>query len=540
MKVSDAIIKCLENEGVNTIFGYPGGAVLPLYNSLKNCNIKHILVRNEQSLPHYASGYSRVSKKTGVCISTSGPGATNLITGIATAYMDSIPLVVITGQVKSNCIGKDVFQEADIIGATTSFTKHNYLIKDAKELPRIIKESFHIASTGRPGPVLIDIPVDIQNQDIQLDFPKDINIIGYKPTYKGHIGQIKKALKKIKTSKRPLICAGGGVLSSDACKELNDFVEKSKIPVVNTLMGIGSLSYSSPYYIGIVGSHGHSFSNKIVDEADLLIIIGARVADRVTSGFNKLSKCKDIIHIDIDPAEVKKNIDTNIPIIGDVKVILQEFINLIKPIENQKWLNTICEHKKNYKTKKLYNNNFVNPKKALKFLSDSLNKNDEILVADVGQNQIWSAHSFDIKGNRRFLTSGGLGTMGYSIPAAIGSKIACQNRRVISVVGDGGAQMSLCELATISENNLKMIILLFNNNRLGMVRELQYNAYGENSYFGIDFKFNPDFIQIANSYNLNTKKVCSNHEFEETLKEAIASDTSYLIECIVDPNFSTL
>ncbi|CAH2212793.1 biosynthetic-type acetolactate synthase large subunit [Tepidibacter aestuarii] len=539
MKVSDAIIKCLENEEVDTIFGYPGGAVLPLYESLRNSNIKHILIRNEQSAPHSASGYARSSEKTGVCIATSGPGATNLITGIATAYMDSIPLVVITGQVKSTCIGKDAFQEADIIGATEPFTKHNYLIKDANDIPRIIKESFYIASSGRPGPVLIDIPVDIQRQSIKFDYPENVNIIGYNPTYEGHTGQIKRALRKLKNSKKPLICVGGGVLCSNASKEFISFVEKAKIPVVHTLMGIGSLPCDSPYYVGMVGSHGHSYSNQIVRKADLLMIIGARIGDRATAGFNETNENIDIIHIDIDPAEVGKNINTNIPIIGDCKNILQTLVNLITPIVTEQWLLEINELKINYKKENPYYKNFVNPKKALKFLSDTVDE-DAIITADVGQNQIWTAHHFEIKGNRRFLTSGGLGTMGYSIPAAIGAKLACPNKKVISVVGDGGIQMPLSELGTLSGNNLNTIILLFNNNRLGMVRELQHNAYGKGSYFGINFEFNPDFVQISKAYGLTGKKVLSNEEFEQALKEAIQSEKSYLIECIVDPNFSTL
>ncbi len=539
MKASDGIIKCLEKENVNLVFGYPGGALLPLYESLRNSTIKHVLVRNEQSAPHNASGYARASGKTGVCIATSGPGATNLITGIATAYMDSIPLVIITGQVNSTYIGKDVFQEADIIGATEPFTKHNYLIKDAKDIPRVIKEAFYVASSGRPGPVLIDIPVDIQREVIKFDYPEKVNIIGYKPTYKGHIGQIKRALRKLKNSKKPLICVGGGILSANACKELNDFAQKGKIPVVHTLMGIGALPLDSPYYVGMVGSYGHAYSNKIVEEADLLMILGARIGDRVTAGFNGIKESTDIIHIDIDPAEVGKNVDTTIPIIGDAKNILQTFIEFIPPLETKEWINQINEWKKNDETEIFLDKNFVHPKKALKFLSNIIDE-DAIVTADVGQNQIWTAHYFEMKGSRKFLASGGLGTMGYSLPAAIGAKLASPNKKVICVVGDGGIQMPLSELATLSENHLNIIILLFNNHRLGMVRELQYNAYGKNSYFGIDFKFNPDFIQIAMAYDLSAHRVHSNEAFEKALMKALESKKASLIECMVDPDFSTL
>ncbi|WZL72949.1 biosynthetic-type acetolactate synthase large subunit [Clostridiaceae bacterium 35-E11] len=538
MKVSDAIIKCLEEEKVEIIFGYPGGAVLPIYESLRNASIKHILVRHEQAAAHSASGYARSSGKTGVCLATSGPGATNLITGIATAYMDSIPLVIITGQVKSSAIGKDVFQEADITGATEPFTKHNYLVKSASDIPRIMKEAFYIASTGRPGPVLIDIPVDIQKESIDFHCPETLNIPGYKPTYEGHTGQVKRALMKLKNSKKPLICAGGGVIYAGASEELKLFSEKANIPVVHTLMGIGAFPSDSPYYVGMVGSHGHAYSNKVIMEADLLMMIGARVADRATADLKLINDQTNIIHIDIDPAEVGKNVDTTIPIVGDAKNILQQLIEKVDALNTEEWVKHIHEVKQHTSVRQECEN-CVNPKKALQLLS-SLVDEHTILTADVGQNQIWAARNFDIKGNRKFLTSGGLGTMGYSLPAAVGAKLASPHSKVISVVGDGGMQMSLSELGVIRENKLDIIILLFNNHRLGMVRELQDIHYGKGKHFGIALDSNPDFVKIAEAYGLCAQRVNSNDSLEEVFKEALESNQGCLIECIVDPTFSTL
>ncbi len=540
LKASNAIVKCLEEEGIDIVFGYPGGAVVPIYESLRNSNIRHILVRHEQAAAHCASGFARTRGTTGVCIATSGPGATNLITGIATAYMDSIPLVIITGQVSTTAIGKDVFQEADILGATEPFTKHNYLVKNSKDIPKIFKEAFYIASTGRPGPVLIDIPLDIQGQNINFSYPDKVNILGYKPTYVGHTGQIKRAIKKLKASKRPLICAGGGILCSKASDELKAFSEKAKIPVVHTLMGIGALSSDSNYYVGMVGSHGHSFSNKVVAKADLLMIIGARVGDRATAGFKLMNENLDIIHIDIDPAEVGKNVHTTIPVVGDAKNILNKFIEKIHSLDTDNWLNEIDSLKISSSSKHIGMKGFINPKQALRKLSHMVSS-DAIFTADVGQNQIWAARNLEITGDRKFFTSGGLGTMGYSLPAAIGSKLSAPHREVICILGDGSFQMSLGELATLCESGLKVTVLLFNNNRLGMVRELQDIQVGKGKYFGVDFTANPDFMKIADSYGLMGIRISSNEELETAFKAALSSTKSYIIECMVDPNiFSTL
>lgn len=536
MKVAEAIIQCLYEENIDTVFGYPGATVVPLYEALRNSNIRHILVRQEQAAGHGASGFGRAKKTVGVCIATSGPGATNLITAIATAYMDSIPLVVITGQVKSTLIGKDVFQEADVTGATDSFTKHNYLVKCAEDIPRIIKEAFYIARTGRPGPVLIDIPVDIQYEDIEFVYPKEVNIRGYKPKFEGHKGQIKRAAEKIMESKRPLICVGGGIVSGDAKKELEEFVNKTKIPVVHTLMGKGSINEDNEYYIGLIGSHGFSYANKAICEADTLVLIGTRAADRTIAG-SSFGKDSCVIHIDIDPAEIGKILGPNIPVVGDSKRVLEELIKEIGVVERKDWVEEIKTWKKEVENP-IKLNTKVSPKYVLNEISQIAEEN-AIITADVGQNQIWCARNFQIKGDRSFFTSGGLGTMGYSLPAAVGAKIADPSRSVIAVMGDGGFQMSMAELGTIADNNINIIILLFNNSVLGMVREIQKNSYGSNCYSGVNFKCKPDFIKIAEAYGLKGKRVTRNGELKEAFKEAISCNSTFIIECIIDCNEST-
>lgn len=536
MRTAEAVVECLKRENVNIVFGYPGATVVPLYEALRKSDIKHILVRNEQAAGHIASGFARISRKVGVCIATSGPGATNIITSIATAYMDSIPLVAITGQVKSNLIGKDVFQEADITGATESFTKHNYLVKNAKDIPRIMKEAFYIARTGRPGPVLIDIPFDVQQEDIQFSYSMEVDIRGYKPNTSGHKWQIKKAIKKIEQSERPLICTGGGVIAANAKDELKRFVEISKIPVIHTLMGKDNMDIASPYYVGLIGSHGFDYANKAIAKADLLILIGTRIADRAVPTISCLEENTQVIHIDIDPAEIGKNVDIDVPVVGDCKNILAKISEKIKPGNYEKWVKEIQDWKS--KSQPFYKfEDKVNPKHVVRLLSD-MATDDAIITTDVGQNQIWCARNFRVKGERRFITSGGLGTMGYSLPAAIGAKIAEPEKSVVAVMGDGGFQMSLYELGTIAENNLDITIILFNNSCLGMVREIQDANYED--HFGVKFNHNPDFVKIAEAYGLKGKKVYSDREFLETFEEAQNSNGTFLIECVVDSNESTL
>jgi acetolactate synthase I/II/III large subunit len=537
MLVAEAIVKCLEQEGVEVIFGYPGGNILPVYDALRESKIKHVLVRNEQSSAHNANGYSRVSSKVGVCIATSGPGATNLITGIATAYMDSVPMVVITGQVPLNIIGTDVFQEADIIGSTEPFTKYNRLVKNKEDIPRIIKEAFHIAKTGRPGPVLIDIPKDIQNQVLDnFVYPDSVSIRGYNPVYEGHVGQIKRAVSKLKKSKRPVICAGGGVLISKAEPELKALSDELGIPVAATFMGIGSYPTNGENYIGTVGMHGDIYANKIVYESDLVIIVGSKVSDR--SKLGHIADAASIIHIDIDSAEIGKNLDVDIPVVGDAKLILSDIRKRIESLDIAGWRDHTIKLKKDFK-RKVTETPFVNPMEAMKFVSQNTG-DDSVLVTDVGQNQFWASKSFEIYGKRKLLGSGGLGTMGYSVPAAIGAKFGSSESEVISVVGDGGIQMLLAELGVIMEEDLDIKIIVFNNSRLGMVREIQDSNYGKGNTSGVVFEKTPNFAKIAEGYNIKSVRVENNKEFEEAFAEMMKSKEAFLLEARVDSDFETL
>lgn len=539
IKSAEAIIKCLEAENVNVVFGYPGGAVLPLYEALRNSNIKHILVRQEQSAAHMASGYGRALDEVGVCIATSGPGATNLITGIATAYMDSVPLVAITGQVVSNSIGKDMFQEADIIGATESFTKNSYLVKDAKELPRIMKEAFFIASTGRKGPVLIDIPKDVQEALIEFEYPNEVNIRGYKPTLSGNPRQIKRAVELINKAQKPIVCVGGGIRSANATDELIQFIEKSKIPVVCSLMGLDAFPNDSPYFAGLLGSHGYNFVNKAMNEADLLIVIGARFADRTTSMMQKNNQNQSVIHIDIDPAEIGKNIATKVPIVGNAKDILNNLLEFDYNLEVNEWLSELQEKRKSFMNKLFAPNSTLNPKLLINKISNIMGQKG-IWVSDVGINQIWAAHSFTVSGSKRFLTSGGLGTMGYSLPSSIGAKIAEPDTTVVASMGDGGFQMLMSDLALAREHNAGVKFIIFNNGYLGMVRELQKNAYNEDSYFGITLGFNPDFMKLADAYSIKGMRISKDEEMDDAINEMFKDNEPFILECIVDPEIPSI
>ena len=541
MKAADAIVKCLIEQKTDTVFGYPGGFIISVYESIRKLGLHHVLVRQEQAAAHSANGYARISGKVGVCIATSGPGATNLITGIATAYMDSIPMVIITGQVRSNMIGRDVFQEADITGATESFTKHSYLVKQASDIPRIISEAFFIASTGRPGPVLIDIPFDIQETKVESPKAPTVSIRGYKPTTKGHAGQVKRAVKSLSESSRPLIVAGGGIALSGAWEELAAFVEKTGIPLVHTLMGKGTFPTAHPAYVGMIGTHGDSHANQAVARADALIFLGARIADRSAGGTEIVPSNMKIIHVDVDPAEIGKNVGTHIPVVGDVKLILKQFLDKVGMSPDiHEWkaeievLKAISAKKQKFREREP---GTIDPKNAVRVLSEKLDSN-AILVTDVGQNQFWAARNFEDKKGRRFLTSGGLGTMGYGLPASLGAKIAAPSRQVVAVVGDGGFQMSLQELGTLVANDVGVIILLFNNNRLGMVREMQDRIYGSTS--GVLLDKNPDFIKLCDAYGIPGVRVTSEEELEPALDKALKSKGPFIVECRVDPEESTL
>ncbi len=535
-----AIIKALEMENVSVIFGYPGAAICPFYDALLDSQIKHILTRHEQGAAHAASGYSRTTGKTGVCVATSGPGATNLITGIATAYMDSIPMIAITGQVPTEYIGKDVFQEADITGATAPFCKNNYLVKDASSLPRIIKEAFHIASTGRPGPVLIDIPIDIQNTEIDFEYPEMIDIKGYKPTYKGHPVQIRRVVEAIEKAEAPLICAGGGVINANASEELLSFAEKCRIPVVNTLMGIGSIPFEHELNMGMLGSHGVYTANYAVNNSDLLILLGARVGDRAMGSAVQIAKKASIVHIDIDPAEIGKNIPAMIPVVGDVKTVLEQLNEASNKGNTENWLMTLEQKKAQHplKHETLSNNQYVRPQFVLKELSRA-SADNTIVTTEVGQNQIWTANHYRINKARTFISSGGLGTMGYGLPSAVGAKVGNPDKRVIVIAGDGSFQMSMQELGTIKQNKLGIKIVVFNNSRLGMVRELQKRSYcGRYSQVYLDE--NPDFVKLVSAYGFKGESIRKNSEVIPAINRMLADDDTYLLEFIVNPEESTL
>lgn len=543
MKVSEAIVASLQLEGVDVVFGYPGGAVVPLYEALRKSELNHILVRNEQSAAHMASGYGRVHNTVGVCIATSGPGATNLITGIATAYMDSIPMVVITGQVHSEKIGTDMFQEADIIGSSEAFTKHNYLVKDKNQLPRIMKEAFHIANTGRKGPVLIDIPKDIQDEYIDFVYPETVDIRGYKPTIEGHYKQIEKMADRINQAKQPILCVGGGVNSSGCRDELLEFVEKTKIPVVCTLMGVDAFPNDNKYFAGLLGTHGYPFVNKAMNRSDLIIVIGARFADRSTATLSTKNKNQHVIHIDIDPAEIGKKIKTHTPIVGDAGAILKELCSFEYTSDISPWTDSIREDRKKYMKENIERNwelPGTNPCKFISAISETIGDKG-IVTSDVGQNQIWTAHYFKADNNRRYMTSAGLGTMGYSLPAGIGVRFSAdEETSVTAIMGEGGFQMLMGELALVKEHNLNIKIVIITNERLGMVRELQLNAYGKDSYHGIDIAFNPDYIKLADAYGIKGYLIEDDSQIESVVKEAYASDEPCIIQCRVHPDFPTL
>lgn len=533
MNGADAIIKCLEAEGVNTVFGYPGVAICPFYNSILDSSVKTVLIRTEQNAAHAASGVARISGKPGVCAVTSGPGATNVITGIATAFADSIPLICITGQVNSELLGSDVFQEADITGAVESFVKYSYLIKDVNDIPRVFKEAFYIANTGRKGPVLIDVPIDIQNATIkQFKYPEEVKLRTYKPTIKGNAVQVKKVIKELEKAQKPIICAGGGVHLSEAKEELRQFAEEHQIPVVSTMMGIGVMPTRHPLYFGMVGNNGKAYANRAMNESDLLIMVGARVADRAVSQPDLITKGKILVHIDVDPAEIGKNAGASIPLVGDAKCIFQDFLKEDIHAEYKEWLNSLCEYRSTMEKKRNPNPDYVDPAVFITKLSDKM-QDDAVYVADVGQNQIWSC-AYHVVKKGQFFTSGGMGTMGYSIPAAMGAKIAAPDRQVIAVCGDGSFQMSMMELATMRQHNIPVKIIVLKNNYLGMVREYQHYTYKDN-YSVVDLSGSPDLEKLASAYELPFLRLHNMEKADDVIDAFLAKDESMLLECIIDP-----
>lgn len=533
MNGADAIVKCLELEGITEVFGYPGVAICPFYNSILDSDISTVLIRTEQNAAHAASGLARVTGKVGVCAVTSGPGATNLITGIATAFADSIPLVCITGQVNSELLGSDVFQEADITGAAESFVKYSYLIRDVNDIPRVFKEAFYVANTGRKGPVLIDIPIDVQNAVInKFRYPEEVNMRTYKPTVKGHIVQIKKVMRELEKAKRPLIYAGGGVILSGACEELRKFSEKFRIPVVSTMMGIGVMPTEHPMYFGMVGNNGKPYANRAMNESDLLIMVGARVADRSVNQPDLITHDKVLVHIDVDPAEIGKNAGPTIPLVGDARHIFEDFEKQEFECEHEEWLEALDGYRRNMKLVRRPNPEYVDPEELIREISYKM-KPDGVYVADVGQNQIWSC-AFHVVREGRFLTSGGMGTMGYSIPAAMGAKLGDMSKQVIAVCGDGSFQMSMMELATIQQYHIPVKIVVFRNNYLGMVREYQHYSY-KDSYSVVDISGVPHLDKLAQAYDIPYIRVARNEDIDGALDDFLKDDCSYLMECMIDP-----
>ena len=533
------LLECLHRVGVTDIFGYPGGAVIPIYDEIYSFDkIKHYFARHEQGAVHAADGYARVSGKVGVCLATSGPGATNLVTGIMTAHMDSIPLLAITGQVRSNLLGRDAFQETDIVGITVPITKVNYLVQSIKDIPKIIKEAYFIASTGRPGPVLVDIPNDIQQQEISYEefnrlFDKEVKLEGYDPTYVGHPVQIKRALSLIKKAKKPLIIAGAGVIKSGASKELLELVNKTDMPVATTLLGLGGFPENHDLSLGMLGMHGTVPANFATDEADLVIAAGIRFDDRIAGNPSKFCEHAKIIHIDIDPAEIDKNKKVDVPIVGDLKNVLAEINKELEPKKHTEWTDKVKEWKNEYPlAHRNVGEDKLLPQEVLKAVNDILD-GDAIVVTDVGQHQMWAAQYLTFKNPDTIVTSGGAGTMGFGVPAAMGAQVAARDKKVVLIVGDGGFQMTLEEIMMIRQYNLPVKIVLINNSFLGMVRQWQ-ELFKDRRYSFVELECNPDFVKIAEAYGIKSGRLKTKEDLKNRLKDLILSDEGAIIDCIVE------
>ena len=533
------LLECLHRVGVTDIFGYPGGAVIPIYDEIYSFDkIKHYFARHEQGAVHAADGYARVSGKVGVCLATSGPGATNLVTGIMTAHMDSIPLLAITGQVRSNLLGRDAFQETDIVGITVPITKVNYLVQSIKDIPKIIKEAYFIASTGRPGPVLVDIPNDIQQQEISYEefnrlFDKEVKLEGYDPTYVGHPVQIKRALSLIKKAKKPLIIAGAGVIKSGASKELLELVNKTDMPVATTLLGLGGFPENHELSLGMLGMHGTVPANFATDEADLVIAAGIRFDDRIAGNPSKFCEHAKIIHIDIDPAEIDKNKKVDVPIVGDLKNVLAEINKELEPKKHTEWTDKVKEWKNEYPlAHRNVGEDKLLPQEVLKAVNDILD-GDAIVVTDVGQHQMWAAQYLTFKNPDTIVTSGGAGTMGFGVPAAMGAQVAARDKKVVLIVGDGGFQMTLEEIMMIRQYNLPVKIVLINNSFLGMVRQWQ-ELFKDRRYSFVELECNPDFVKIAEAYGIKSERLKTKEDLNNRLKDLILSDEGAIIDCIVE------
>ena len=534
MRGGDAIIKALMDKGVDTIFGYPGGTVIPFYDMLYDSDLRHILVRHEQCAAHAAEGYARASGKVGVCLATSGPGATNLVTGIANAYMDSSPLLAITGQVVSNLIGNDAFQEVDILGITKPITKHSYHFFFFFFFPSIINTSFEIASTGRNGPVLIDVPKEVQEQELDEYVLGTIPTPGYKPTVKGNNKQIAKAAEMLKNAERPFILAGGGTILAGASEEVKKLADLIKAPVATTLMGKAIIDEEDDFSIGMLGMHGKQVANQNVNKTDCLLAVGCRFSDRTTGKLEEFLPDAKVIHIDIDPAEIGKNVAVDLPIVGDAKIVLNQLINDLEgsKIDESAWFNSIVDFKKSTIPRVSYTDIPLKPQQVIKEIAGAITE-DTIVTTDVGLHQMWAAHFLDISKPRKFISSGGLGTMGFGFPAAIGAKVACPDDAVLAIVGDGGFLMVCQELTTIKENDIPVVIAMLNNRKLGMVYQWQNKMY-DKRYSETDLGTTPDFVKLAESFGINAERVEEVDKTQEALSKALKDNESILLEITVE------
>lgn len=534
---SQMIMEALKNEGVEIVFGYPGGAALNIYDEIyKQKYFRHILVRHEQAAVHAADGYARASGKVGVAFVTSGPGFTNAVTGLATAYADSIPVILISAQVSNSLIGSDAFQEIDAVGISRPCVKHNYLVKSIDELPRILKEAFYIAKTGRPGPVHIDIPKDVSSAIGEFEYPDEIKMQTYKPNYKGNSKQIKKAIELIEASKKPLFYLGGGVISSNASEAVRKLIEITQIPAVETLMALGALDSNDPNCLNMVGMHGNYAANMAMSEADLIIALGARFDDRVTGKVSEFAKNAKIIHVDIDPSSISKIINADFPIVGDVKSVVEDMIERAKDEINPKNFNTWHEIIANYS--RIHPLTYKDSDEVLKpqwIIEETARNlpNDAIVTTDVGQHQMWVAQYFPFEYPRTFLTSGGLGTMGYSLPASMGAKLAHPAKEVVNFVGDGSVLMNIQELMTMIQSNIKVIHIILNNGFLGMVRQWQSLFYGER-FSSTNIELQPDFVKLIESFGGLGFRATNKEEFSSALKTALSSDKVSLIDAHID------
>jgi acetolactate synthase-1/2/3 large subunit len=532
------MMKVLQEEGVDTIFGYPGGVVIDIYDELAKTDIHHVLVRQEACAVHAADGYARAGGRVGVCLVTSGPGATNTVTGIASAYMDSIPVVIFTGQVPTHLIGNDAFQEVDTVGITRPITKHNYLVKRTEDLARIIKEAFFLASSGRPGPVLVDLPKDISVNKVDYKSPKKIKLKSYNPTYKPNVRQLHQVVKMIKDAKKPVIFAGGGVILSKAAKELTEFARKTQIPLTASLMGLGGFPGSDPLWLGMVGMHGTYRSNMSIGECDLLFGIGVRFDDRVTGRIDAFAPNAKIVHIDIDPTSIRKNIPVTIPVVGDCKTTLGQLNKLIDKEDlgdlkkkRKKWFDQI-HHWKSTKPLEYEQKDVIKPQYVVEKLYQ-LTKGKAIITTEVGQNQMWAAQYYHYDKPNHFITSGGLGCMGFGLPAAIGAQLACPNKLVVDIAGDGSIQMNIQEMATAAQCGLPVKVVILNNGYLGMVRQWQ-QLFFDKRYVSTSLEHAPDFVKLAEAYGAVGLRATKPEEVEPVLKKGLFSKKTVIMDFVVE------